>query len=188
MYSRKVIDCFLDAKNIGVVDGYNARGFEGSIECGDALEVTLKIEDEVIIDAKFRAYGCTAAIASGEALVQLVKGKNIAKAMEITNRDICDFLEGLPAVKIHCSVMGEEVLERALKNYIGVDCAGTDDNVLCRCAGVTVRQVQDAILVDKQYTIRNLEDSLCVGIQCKKCREKIYNTLKVALQGENDLS
>lgn len=117
-YSDKVMDCFVEPKHFGRVKDCSAKGFTGSFECGDAMELTLKIsENGSITDAKYLAFGCTAAIASAEALVELIIGKKVVEAEKIKNQDIVDYLRGLPDLKLHCSVLGEAVLKDALEDY-----------------------------------------------------------------------
>lgn len=114
-YTDKVKELYKNPKNVGVIDDADAVGEEGSIVCGDKLTVYLKIKDNIIKDAKFQTFGCGSAIASSSALTELIKGKTIEEAEKITNKEIVDYLGGLPKEKMHCSVMGGRLSKRQLQ-------------------------------------------------------------------------
>lgn len=116
-YSDKVMDHFMNPRNMGEIPDANAIGDVGNPSCGDMMRLFLKIEDGVIVDAKFKTFGCGAAIASSSMLTELLKGKRLEEALEISNQSVSEALDGLPPVKIHCSVMAEEALASALKDY-----------------------------------------------------------------------
>lgn len=116
-YSKKVMEIFKKPKHVGVIKNPDGYGKVGNIGCGDIMEVFIKIKGSKIIDAKFRTYGCLAAIAASDALCELIKGKTVEEASKITNKDIVDYLQGMPFIKIHCSVLGKEALDKAIENY-----------------------------------------------------------------------
>ena len=116
-YSAKVMDHFMNPRNVGEIEDASGIGEVGNPACGDMMRLYLKIEDGRVVDAKFRTFGCGAAIASSSMLTEMIKGKTVAEAREITNRHVADALDGLPPVKIHCSVMAEEAVKSALDDY-----------------------------------------------------------------------
>lgn len=117
MYSEKVMETFKNPKNVGEVENYNAIGTVGNASCGDIMQITLRIEDEVIKDAKFKTFGCAAAIASSSVATDMIIGKTVEEALNIKNKDVVQTLEGLPPQKIHCSVLAEEAIKEAIENY-----------------------------------------------------------------------
>ncbi|MBD3381851.1 MAG: Fe-S cluster assembly scaffold protein NifU [candidate division Zixibacteria bacterium] len=116
-YSDKVMDHFMNPRNMGEIEDANAIGDVGNPACGDMMRLYLKIQDEKIVDAKFKTFGCGAAIATSSMLTELIKGISLDEAKKISNKAVAEALDGLPAVKIHCSVMAEEALAAALKDY-----------------------------------------------------------------------
>lgn len=116
-YSDKVMDHFMNPRNMGEIADANAIGDVGNPACGDMMRLYLRIEDNKIVDAKFKTFGCGAAIATSSMLTELLKGISLDEAKSISNRAVAEALDGLPPVKIHCSVMAEEALAAALKDY-----------------------------------------------------------------------
>ncbi|MBP2669402.1 MAG: FeS cluster assembly scaffold protein NifU [Deltaproteobacteria bacterium] len=116
-YSAKVMDHFMNPRNVGEIEGADGVGEVGNPACGDMMRLYLKVEDGRVVDAKFRTFGCGAAIASSSMLTEMIKGKTVEEAREITNHAVAEALDGLPAVKIHCSVMAEQAVKSALDDY-----------------------------------------------------------------------
>jgi len=117
-YSEKVMDHFMNPRNVGEIESADGVGEVGNPACGDMMRLYLKIDGGKVVDAKFRTFGCGAAIASSSMLTEMVKGKTVDEARAITNQHVADALDGLPAVKIHCSVMAEQAVKSALDDYV----------------------------------------------------------------------
>ena len=117
LYSEKVMDHFLHPRNLGVIEDANAIGEVGNAKCGDIMKMYLKIEDDVMQDVKFETFGCGSAIASSSMAAEMIKGKPVSEAMKLTNKAVTEALDGLPAHKLHCSVLAEEAIQSALENY-----------------------------------------------------------------------
>ena len=116
-YSEKVMEHFMNPRNVGEIEDPSGVGTVGNVQCGDIMRVFLKIEDGIIIDAKFKTFGCGAAVATSSMATEMVKGKTIQEALKITNKAVMEALDGLPPVKAHCSVLAEEALQSALWDY-----------------------------------------------------------------------
>ncbi|HEU4950182.1 MAG TPA: Fe-S cluster assembly scaffold protein NifU [Candidatus Deferrimicrobiaceae bacterium] len=116
-YSAKVMDHFMNPRNVGEIEGADGIGEVGNPACGDMMRLYLKIEEGKVVDAKFRTFGCGAAIASSSMLTEMIRGKTVDEAQAISNQHVADALDGLPAVKIHCSVMAEQAVQSALDDY-----------------------------------------------------------------------
>ncbi len=117
MYSNKVMEHFKEPKNVGEIPDADGKGVVGNPTCGDQMEITIKVEDDVITDIKFRTFGCGAAIATSSMITELARGKTLDEALEITKKDVADALEGLPPQKMHCSNLAADALEEAIKDY-----------------------------------------------------------------------
>ena len=116
-YSEKVMDHFMNPRNVGEIESADGVGEVGNPACGDMMRLYLKIDEGMVVDAKFRTFGCGAAIASSSMLTEMIKGKTVEEARAITNQHVAEALDGLPAVKIHCSVMAEQAVKSALDDY-----------------------------------------------------------------------
>ena len=117
LYSEKVMDHFRNPRNVGVIEDANGIGEVGNAKCGDIMKMYMKIEDDIIQDVKFETFGCGSAIASSSMATELIKGKPVEEAMKLTNQAVAEALDGLPAHKIHCSVLAEEAIRNALEDY-----------------------------------------------------------------------
>ena len=117
LYSEKVMDHFRNPRNVGVLEDANGIGEVGNAKCGDIMKIYLKIEDDIISDVSFETFGCGSAIASSSMATELIKGKSVDEALTLTNRAVTEALGGLPAHKLHCSVLAEEAIKSALKDY-----------------------------------------------------------------------
>ena len=117
LYSEKVMDHFTNPRNVGVIENADGVGEVGNAKCGDIMKIYLKIEDEIIKDVKFETFGCGSAIASSSMATEMILGKSIHEAMALTNKAVAEALDGLPAHKLHCSVLAEEAIKNALKDY-----------------------------------------------------------------------
>lgn len=117
MYNQKVIDAFANPKNVGVIENASGEGTVGNASCGDIMKITLKIENDVIVDAKFQTFGCAAAIATSSTATQMIIGMTVDEALKVTNAKVVEELEGLPPQKMHCSVLAEEAIKKAIEDY-----------------------------------------------------------------------
>ncbi|MGO1470359.1 MAG: Fe-S cluster assembly scaffold protein NifU [Tissierella sp.] len=117
MYSEKVMDHFTNPRNVGEIENADGIGEVGNVKCGDIMRMYLKIEDNTIEDVKFKTFGCGSAIASSSMATELIKGKTIEEAMDLTNKAVADALDGLPPIKMHCSVLAEQAIKAALLDY-----------------------------------------------------------------------
>ncbi|WAM32461.1 Fe-S cluster assembly scaffold protein NifU [Caldicellulosiruptor naganoensis] len=118
MYSEKVLDHFMNPRNVGEIEDANGVAQVGNPKCGDIMKMYLKIENGIIVDAKFKTFGCGAAVATSSMATEMVKGKTIEEALQITNKAVAEALDGLPPNKLHCSVLAEEAIKAAIEDYL----------------------------------------------------------------------
>lgn len=117
MYSKKVMEHFTNPRNVGEIKDADGIGEVGNARCGDIMKMYLKIEDNIIVDIKFKTFGCGSAIASSSMATEMIKGKTIEEAMDVTNKSVAESLDGLPPIKMHCSVLAEQAIKSALLDY-----------------------------------------------------------------------
>jgi len=183
-YTEKVQDYYRNPVNVGEMENPDAVGEVGSITCGDALKLFLKIDkSNIITDAKFQTFGCGSAVASASALTEMIIGKSLDEASKLTNQDIADFLGGLPDQKMHCSVLGKEALEAAIANYRGEAYSEhPEERVVCKCFGTTEDKIRQII---KENNLNKLEDitNYCkAGGGCGSCHNDISQILNDELK------
>ncbi|WP_027192501.1 Fe-S cluster assembly protein NifU [Fundidesulfovibrio putealis] len=178
-YTDKVREHFINPKNVGEIADASCVGEVGSLACGDALKLYLKVdENDRIVDAKFQTFGCASAIASSSALTEMIKGKTVDEAMDVSNQDIAEFLGGLPKEKMHCSVMGKEALEAAVANLRGLPMAPHEEGeIVCECFGVTDTTIRKAIAENNLKTVEEITDFTKAGGGCGKCLDKLADLL-----------
>ena len=184
-YTDKVKDHFLNPRNVGKMEDASGVGEVGSLACGDALTLYIKTDDKgVITDAKFQTFGCASAIASSSALTELIIGKTVEEAEKLTNKDIAEYLGGLPREKMHCSVMGQEALEQAIKNMRGEAPSKTEHShegeLICECFGVFDEEILRAIKENDLKTVEDVTNFTKAGGGCGKCIPDIENLLAQA--------
>ena len=117
MYNEKVMDVFKNPKNVGEIENADGVGTVGNASCGDIMQISLKIENEIIVDAKFKTFGCAAAIATSSTATEMIKGMSVEEALKVTNKKVVETLGGLPSQKLHCSVLAEEAIKKAIEDY-----------------------------------------------------------------------
>ncbi len=182
-YTDKVKEYFMHPKNVGVIDNADAVGEVGSITCGDALKLMLKVEDgtEKILDAKFQTFGCGSAIASSSALTEMIIGKTVKEAEKITNQDIADYLGGLPREKMHCSVLGREALETAIANYRGIDLKQLKEDegpLVCQCFGIYEGFIEKIVQENSLKTVEEVTNYTIAGGGCQSCHPAIEDIIE----------
>jgi NifU-like protein len=183
-YTDKVKELYTNPKNVGKIEDADVVVEVGSIVCGDALKLYLKIDGDRIVDAKFETFGCGSAIASSSALTEMIKGKTIEEASKITNQDIVAYLGGLPEEKMHCSVMGNEALIKAIKKWKGEkveDEVEEEKQIICQCFGVTDTLIRKVIRENKLTTVQQVTNYTKAGGACGSCIPKIEDILNEEL-------
>jgi NifU-like protein len=191
-YTDQVMEHFHNPRNQGTIKEKHegeeiVTGQVGSIACGDALKLHLKIDEasQTIKDATFQTFGCASAIASSSALTELLKGKKVEEALKVTNKEIAQSLGGLPEEKMHCSVMGQEALEAAIHNYKGIplDTHEEDEgNLICRCFGVSDTKIKRIIRENELTTAEQVTNYVKSGGGCSSCLPDIDDLIEEAMQ------
>lgn len=177
-YSEKVKEHFLHPRNVGEIEDADAVGEVGSMACGDALKLYLKLdESRKIVDARFQTFGCASAIASSSALTEMIKGKSLEEAEKITNDDIAEYLGGLPREKMHCSVLGKDALKAAIETYRGGAVKPQEGRVVCECFGITDKQIEAAVRENRLKTIEDVTNYIKAGGGCGQCHEEIQQII-----------
>lgn len=193
-YSEKVLDHYRNPRNVGKIDDADLIGQAGSLACGDSLKLYIKLDGNIIKDAKFQTFGCGSAVASSSILTEMIIGKTLVEAAKITNKDIAEELDGLPQEKMHCSVMGHEALEDALKKYFGADNNDFDgieehsksgEKIICTCFNVTENQIWEAIKINGLKTVEEVTNYTKAGGACGRCKGVIKDMIETYLKGVN---
>jgi NifU-like protein len=185
-YTDKVKDHFFNPHNVGEIEDADGVGEVGSLACGDALKLTFKLDKNgKIKEAKFKTFGCASAIATSSVLTDMIKGLTLEEAAKITNRDIANYLGGLPEQKMHCSVMGREALEAAIENYRsgGKKKHELEGKVVCTCFGVTEKEIERVIRDNDLTTVEQVTNYCKAGGGCGGCKGEIEKIIE-RIQGD----
>jgi NifU-like protein len=185
-YTDKVKDHFFNPRNVGEIEDADGVGEVGSLACGDALRLTFKLDKGGrIADAKFKTFGCASAIATSSVLTELIKGKTLEEAMKVTNKEIAEYLGGLPEQKMHCSVMGREALEAAIDNYRtgGKGKHEIEGTIVCTCFGVTDKEIERVVRENDLTTVEQVTNYCKAGGGCGGCHGEIEKIIE-RVQGE----
>lgn len=134
LYSEKVMDHFQNPRNVGTIENADGVGEVGNVKCGDIMKIYLKIENDIIVDVKFNTFGCASAVASSSMATEMIKGQNIKDALELTNKAVVEALDGLPSAKVHCSVLAEEAVKKAIKDYYDKNSIEYDKDLFPDCS------------------------------------------------------
>jgi NifU-like protein len=174
-YTDKVKEHFLHPRNVGEIAGPDLEATVGNITCGDALRLMVKLDKAGrIAEAKFQTFGCASAIASSDALIDIIKGKTLDEAARITNDDIAQYLGGLPEAKMHCSVMGMEALQKAIAQYRKQPFALEEEGkIVCRCFGVTDKLIEKVVREHNLRTVEEVTHYTKAGGGCGGCHREI---------------
>lgn len=196
-YTETVMEHFYNPRNQGAIEDLNepevavVYGEIGSIACGDALRLHLKINvpEDKILDSKFQTFGCTSAIASSSALTEMVKGLTLDEALNVSNQEIAEFLGGLPEAKMHCSVMGQEALEAAIFKYRGITPEEHEDDdgaLICSCFGISEPKIRRVIRENNLTTAERVTSYVKAGGGCGSCLTEIDDLIAAVQQEQTD--